>query len=116
MKSVKLKKAFHISAFLLTCAVVCAGFLILSNFICESAVSTSNSSAPGADNSQVKPGSSREIPTVYMTTDISPAGLDAVYKALGRKLTGKVAVKLSTVNPEAITSFLRISSKIWLSR
>jgi uncharacterized Fe-S center protein len=99
MKSVKFKKAFHISAFLLICAVVCAGFLLLSNFICESAVSARNSSALAADKSQVKPGSSQEIPTVYMTTDISPAGLDAVYKALGRKLTGKVAVKLSTGEP-----------------
>ena len=37
--------------------------------------------------------------TVYMTTDISPAGLNAVYEALGRKATGKVAVKISTGEP-----------------
>jgi uncharacterized Fe-S center protein len=37
--------------------------------------------------------------TVYMTTDISPAGLKAVYEALGRKPTGKVAVKISTGEP-----------------
>jgi uncharacterized protein len=38
------------------------------------------------------------IPTVYMTTDISPEGLLAIYEALGRKPSGgqKVAVKIST--------------------
>jgi uncharacterized Fe-S center protein len=42
---------------------------------------------------------------VYMTTDISPAGLMAVYEALGRKpdnasiVSGKVAVKISTGEP-----------------
>jgi uncharacterized Fe-S center protein len=38
-------------------------------------------------------------PVVYMTSDISPAGLDAIYKALGRKAAGKVAVKISTGEP-----------------
>lgn len=38
----------------------------------------------------------KEIPKVYMTKEISPAGLKAAYDALGRKATGKVAVKLST--------------------
>ncbi len=37
-----------------------------------------------------------KVPVVYMTKNISPAALDAIYKSLGRKLTGKVAVKLST--------------------
>jgi len=41
----------------------------------------------------------RTAPVVYMTTDISPAGLEAVYLAMGRKLPGKVAVKLSTGEP-----------------
>jgi uncharacterized Fe-S center protein len=37
------------------------------------------------------------VPKVYMTTDISPAGLMAVYEALGREASGnKVAIKLST--------------------
>jgi uncharacterized Fe-S center protein len=38
-------------------------------------------------------------PIVYMTTDISSAGLMAVYAALNRKLEGKVAVKISTGEP-----------------
>lgn len=35
-------------------------------------------------------------PVVYMTTDISPEGLMAIYEALGAEPSGKVAVKLST--------------------
>ncbi|OZG66527.1 DUF362 domain-containing protein [Bifidobacterium eulemuris] len=35
-------------------------------------------------------------PTVYMTRDISPAGLMKAYEALGARPRGKVAVKLST--------------------
>ncbi len=35
-------------------------------------------------------------PVVYMTTDISPEGLMAVYEALGAEPDGKIAVKLST--------------------
>lgn len=38
-------------------------------------------------------------PKVYMTTDISPEGLLAVYEALGVKPEGKVAVKISTGEP-----------------
>ena len=38
-------------------------------------------------------------PVVYMTKDISSDGLNAIYKALGRKLPGKVAVKISTGEP-----------------
>ena len=39
---------------------------------------------------------SADAPRVYMTTDISPAGLQKVYEALGRTPQGRVAVKLST--------------------
>lgn len=38
-------------------------------------------------------------PKVYMTTHITPDGLMAVYNALGRKATGKVAVKLTVGEP-----------------
>lgn len=43
---------------------------------------------------------------VYMTTDISPEGLLAVYNALEWTPTGKVAVKLSTGEPPA-SNYLR---------
>ena len=39
------------------------------------------------------------VPEVYMTRDISPAGLNAVYEALGSEAKGKVAVKISTGEP-----------------
>lgn len=45
-------------------------------------------------------------PAVFMTTDISPAGLMAVYEALGWTPTGNVAVKLSTGEPPA-SNYLR---------
>ncbi|GHT97233.1 hypothetical protein FACS1894142_1320 [Spirochaetia bacterium] len=45
-------------------------------------------------------------PKVYMTTDISPAGLMAAYRALGVTPTGKVAVKISTGEPPA-SNYLR---------
>ena len=38
-------------------------------------------------------------PVVYMTEKITSDGLIAIYKALGRNLTGKVAVKISTGEP-----------------
>jgi uncharacterized protein len=38
-------------------------------------------------------------PKVYMTKDITSDGLMAIYKALGRNLKGKVAVKISTGEP-----------------
>lgn len=63
--------------------------------------STPESSMPqGSDNSQ------NSASKVYMTTDISPEGLKAVYDALGRSPTGKVAVKLSTGEPPA-SNYLR---------
>lgn len=42
-----------------------------------------------------------KAPVVYMTKDISPEGLMAVYKAMGWTPTGKVGVKLSTGEPPA---------------
>lgn len=54
-----------------------------------------------------------DTPIVYMTTDISPEGLAAIYEALGRNMEGKVAVKISTgengsnyLRPELIGDFV----------
>ena len=52
------------------------------------------------------PSENGDDPKVYMTTDISPEGLMAVYKALNWTPTGKVAVKLSTGEPPA-SNYLR---------
>ncbi|MDE6446357.1 MAG: DUF362 domain-containing protein [Alistipes sp.] len=58
-------------------------------------------SAAGCCGRSTKAATASEAPkaTVYMTRGISPAGLDAVYEALGRKAEGKVAVKISTGEP-----------------
>jgi uncharacterized Fe-S center protein len=45
------------------------------------------------------PPAAGERPVVYMTTNITPAGLMAVYEALGREARGKVAVKIHTGEP-----------------
>ena len=50
--------------------------------------------------------SDSDVPTVYMTTDISPEGMLAVFEALGWTPTGNVAVKLSTGEPPA-SNYLR---------
>ena len=50
--------------------------------------------------------SDSDAPTVYMTTDISPEGMLAVFEALGWTPTGNVAVKLSTGEPPA-SNYLR---------
>ncbi|GHV82311.1 hypothetical protein AGMMS49991_08690 [Spirochaetia bacterium] len=62
------------------------------------ACSNQKGNAP-ANTRSVTPAGDSGTPTVYMTTDISPAGLAAIYKALGRTVSGKVAVKLSTGEP-----------------
>ena len=57
------------------------------------------------DNQQQAPADG-DTPTVYMTTDITPEGLMAVYEALDWTPTGNVAVKLSTGEPPA-SNYLR---------
>jgi len=47
---------------------------------------------------QIEPGQDGP-PKVYFTADISPAGLMAVYTALGQRPGGRVAVKISTGEP-----------------
>ena len=49
---------------------------------------------------------SSDAPAVYMTTEITPASLVAIYDALGFKPEGKVAVKMST-GESARTNYLR---------
>jgi len=82
-------KAKHlISVFLvvLICVVACAG-------------KNTRTGAQKVDNMPDVSASTGDMPVVYMTTDISPAGLAEIYNALGRKASGKVAVKISTGEP-----------------
>lgn len=51
---------------------------------------------PAPDSDPNRQTTETNDPVVYMTADISAAGLMAAYEALGRTLTGKVAVKLNT--------------------
>lgn len=53
--------------------------------------------ALGSPVLQASPGA--DLPKVYMTRDITPVGMIAAYNALGSKVEGKVAVKLSTGEP-----------------
>jgi uncharacterized Fe-S center protein len=49
------------------------------------------------DNDEIVPGA--DSPAVYFTANINPAGLMAVYEALGLQANGKVAVKIHTGEP-----------------
>ncbi len=52
--------------------------------------------APPQSSDGVKADGKDGIPIVYMTTDLSPQGLQAIYETLGAEPTGNMAVKLST--------------------
>lgn len=54
---------------------------------------TSEKSSNDASSSSTK---SSGLPNVYFTSDITPAGLMAIFEAIGRKPNGKVGVKVST--------------------
>lgn len=65
--------------------------------------------APSTDTEvpqDVSEAGADDTPVVYITTDISPEGLMAVYAALNWTPTGNVAVKLSTGEPPA-SNYLR---------
>lgn len=77
--------------------VLCGAVLLLTAFsVLGCAQKASAQGSPDRPSVSVgEPG----VAKVYMTTDISPAGLMAVYTALGRTPSGKVAVKISTGEP-----------------
>ena len=68
--------------------------------------SNSENNVNSTENTPSDVQTNSDVPTVYMTTDISPEGMMAVYNALGWQPTGKVAVKLSTGEPPA-SNYLR---------
>ena len=78
-------------------AVLCAALLSASG------CSPRNVSAQPVQQQQIQlpsvPPAGAGSPTVFMTTDISSAGLIAVYEALGLEARGNVAVKISTGEP-----------------
>lgn len=60
----------------------------------------------GSEATQQQPEAAQGTPVVYMTREITPEGLMAVYQALQWEPQGRVAVKLSTGEPPAI-NYLR---------
>ena len=85
-------------AIFLSAAVLCAGLLAASG------CSPRDISAQPAQHPpiQLPPNThpaATEPPSVFMTTDINPAGLMSVYQALGLEASGNVAVKISTGEP-----------------
>ena len=61
----------------------------------------SDSSRPDTSPQENTADTNHGTPVVYMTSDISPEGLMAVYNAMGWTPAGNVAVKLSTGEPPA---------------
>lgn len=61
-----------------------------------------------AMNLPIRPATNAGASKVYMTKEITPEALVKVYEALGRKATGRVAVKISTGEPGG-HNFLRPS-------
>jgi len=86
------------TAIFFTLAALCA--VLLSATGCSSR----NVSAQPVEQQELRlpsdaPAAGAESPVVFMTTDISSAGLMAVYEALGLEARGRVAVKISTGEP-----------------
>lgn len=75
--------------FLKTVAATAAGLMLTNGF-------AKGLAAYGREDTMNTTGKN---PTVYMTTDISPKGLMAMYQTLGQEVGGRVAVKLSMGEP-----------------
>ncbi len=105
----KNKITFAILLLIAFSTVACAKLEGSSNKIERETVSTEAESSEASqtnDKDQTDSEIPENAPKVYMTTDISPEGLMAVYHALNWSPTGKVAVKLSTGEPPA-SNYLR---------
>ena len=70
----------------------------LLTLLLASVIITSCAKKEGANNTESEHSES-ELPKVFFTSDISPAGLHAVYEALGVTPTGNVAVKIHSGEP-----------------
>lgn len=70
------------------------------------AVILTSSCGAAQKKSAADAAASADAPVVYVTRDITPESLLKIYKALGRKAEGRVAVKISTGESEE-TGYLR---------
>jgi uncharacterized Fe-S center protein len=89
----KNKQFFSIGAAVLLSGLSLA--VIMSFTGCAGKVQAQTLSENPPDREPVVPGQSGSS-RVYFTSDISPAGLMAVYNALGQKPNGRIAVKITT--------------------
>lgn len=80
-------------------SVAAGGVLLTSNLVPLSACSANGRLGEEAGEEGHTNNPSGEVATVYMLREISPRSLVRIYEALGRSVTGKVAVKLSTGEP-----------------
>lgn len=94
MNELKSKRSFGRSVLTIFCLGVLAVIVIACNFGGSKAMAAEPIKLAGTSEPAAK-----ELPVVYMTTRINPEGLAAMYKAMGRKLPGKVGVKISTGEP-----------------
>ncbi|MDR1866790.1 MAG: DUF362 domain-containing protein [Treponema sp.] len=86
---------------LITLCLSAGAVIVLSGFGDPAVINAPSNGAPAEDvheDSQA-PAAAGGTPAVYFTRDISPAGLEAVFKALKRDARGRVAVKISTGEP-----------------
>jgi uncharacterized protein len=92
-------KKYYLFQILLTVFLL-AGIYGFSNYSLKNSKNAAAEKAVEAKNSESdKKTTADKKSVVFITKDITPAGLMDVYKALGRKITGKVAVKISTGEP-----------------
>ena len=89
-----MKKIFIFNFFF--AAVLCIFVLCFAGCFREAQAQSRSGVQPAAP---VQEQAKTDEPVVFMTSSITPAGLMAVYRALGREASGKVAVKISTGEP-----------------
>jgi len=91
----KSKKLFSVVSLVLGFAITVMVFFTGCALKAEAQQQVQSTAIP---SDQIEPGQDGP-PKVYFTADISPAGLMAVYNALGQRPGGRVAVKISTGEP-----------------
>ena len=73
--------------------------MMVMPMVCFVTMACGQSKSDKSGEKQEKPGKTEVLSKVYMIKEITPQNLVRIYEALGRKATGKVAVKLSTGEP-----------------
>lgn len=69
---------------------------LIAVITCAQAQDNKGTGAQGSGKYEISKTTDPRAPKVFFTRDISPQGLYRAYEAVGRKATGRVAVKIST--------------------